>query len=78
MKPIMSAKQLPPTSGSIPTGGGFVKSVEDYRWKRGVTESEATIKAIQDKKRRIAPLYSKGAAQYITDGEDLNTLGKKT
>lgn len=28
-------------------------------------------------KKRVAPLYNKGPVQYITDGTDLTTLGKK-
>lgn len=32
---------------------------------------------IERKKLRVAPHYSKGAYQYITDGTDLTTLGKK-
>lgn len=32
---------------------------------------------IERKKKRVAPLYSKGGYQYITDYEDLTTIGKK-
>lgn len=29
------------------------------------------------KSKRLAPIYSKGAVQYISDTEDLTTLGRK-
>ncbi len=66
-----------PSSQSIPIGGGFLKSVDDYKWKRSVVESPETIKAIEEKKRRVAPAYNKGALQYINAGDDLKTLGRK-
>lgn len=34
-------------------------------------------KEIALKKQRVAPLYNKGGYQYISDGEDLTTIGKK-
>ena len=50
--------------------------------KRGVManihkESEETRKAILAKAARTAPLYSKGPYQYITDGTNLDDVGKK-
>ena len=49
--------------------------------KRGVManihkESEATRKAILAKAARTAPLYSKGPYQYITDGTNLDEIGR--
>jgi hypothetical protein len=41
---------------------------------------EREIKAqeeIAKKRKRIAPLYNKGAAQYITDETDPKTIGRK-
>lgn len=38
--------------------------------------SAAYIEAVK-KSKKIAPLYNKGAYQYITDDEDLTTIGKK-
>ena len=32
---------------------------------------------IERKKLRVAPLYSKGGYQYISDDTDLTTLGRK-
>jgi hypothetical protein len=40
-------------------------------------ESEETRKAILAKAARTAPLYSKGPYQYITDGTNLDDVGKK-
>jgi hypothetical protein len=68
-------KALPPLSNSV--GNGFKRSVEDYKWKRDREETAATIKEIEKKKSRIAPAFNKGATQYITDGADVQTLGRK-
>jgi hypothetical protein len=57
--------------------GGFKKSVDDYKWRRDRGETSETIKEIEHKKTRVAPLYNKGSTQYITDAEDPQTLGKK-
>ena len=40
-------------------------------------ENEETRKAILAKAARTAPLYSKGPYQYITDGTNLEDVGKK-
>ncbi len=41
-------------------------------------EREAAAQVeIEHKKKRTAPLYNKGGYQYITDGMELDTLGKK-
>ena len=59
-------------------GNGFKgRSVDDYKWRKDVTETSATIAEIEKKKSRVAPLYSKGATQYITDGADPKTIGRK-
>ena len=73
--PEREVKKLPPLSNSV--GNGFKRSVEDYKWKRDREETVATIKEIERKKTRIAPIYSKGAAQYLTDGTDPATIGRK-
>lgn len=39
-------------------------------------EVEAQRKALE-KSKRLAPLYNKGAYQYITDGDSLRSLGRK-
>jgi hypothetical protein len=63
-------------SNSIPAGG-FRRSIDDYKWRRGSSESAGTIAEIERKKSRIAPLWNKGSTMYITDAEDPTTLGKK-
>lgn len=68
-------KNLPPLSNAV--GNGFKRSVDDYKWKRDREESIATIKEIEKKKSRVAPAFNKGAVQYITDGADIQTLGRK-
>jgi hypothetical protein len=68
-------RELAPLSNSV--GNGFKRSVEDYKWKRDREESAATIKEIEKKKTRVAPAYNKGAVQYLTDGTDPATIGRK-
>lgn len=65
------------TSDRIPGGGGFKRSVEDYKWKKDQEESAATIKEIERKKTCLAPAYNKGAVQYVTAGTDPRYIGKK-
>ena len=75
--PDLSVEQrTAPLSNSIP-GYGFKKSVDDWKWKRDREETAETIKEIERKKTRVAPAYNKGATQYITDGADPTTLGRK-
>jgi hypothetical protein len=69
-------KELPPLSNGV--GNGFKRSVEDYKWKRDREETVATVKAIEEKKKRLAPIANKTGYQYITDGADVETLGRKT
>ena len=71
----LEKKNLAPLSNAV--GNGFKRSVDDYKWKRDREESVATIKEIEKKKSRIAPAFNKGAVQYITDGADVQTLGRK-
>lgn len=68
-------KRLPPLSNSV--GNGFKRSVDDYKWKRDREESAATIAEIERKKTRVAPAFNKGAVQYLTDGTDPATIGRK-
>lgn len=71
----LERKSLPPLSNSV--GNGFKRSVEDYKWKRDREESAATIAEIERKKKKVAPAYNKGAVQYLTDGTDPATIGRK-
>jgi hypothetical protein len=68
-------KELSPCSNAV--GNGFKRSVDDYKWKRDREESAATIKEIEKKKTRLAPIYSKGPVQYLTEETDIQTLGRK-
>jgi hypothetical protein len=40
-------------------------------------ESPEVRDAIIAKSKRLAPAYNKGAVQYVTDGADIETLGRK-
>lgn len=71
----LERKSLPPLSNAV--GNGFKRSVEDYKWKRDREESAATITEIERKKKKVAPIYSKGPVQYLTENVDPTTLGKK-
>ena len=42
--------------------------------KHGALEAH---KEIENKAKRVAPLFNKGGLQYIGDNEDLTTIGKK-
>lgn len=69
-------KDEPQLSNTIP-GNCFKTSIDDWKWKKGCAESAATIKEIERKKKRVAPLWNKGATMFITDNEDPKTLGRK-
>lgn len=75
--PDLSVKVVSPTSDNLYVAGGYKRTIDDYKWRKGQTESKETIEAIERKKTRIAPIYNKGPAAYISDGEDLTTLGRK-
>ncbi len=68
-------RTLASVSNNIPATG-FKSGVDDYKWKNRFESTEAIIE-IEKKKTRLAPAYNKGAVQYISDGADLTTLGKK-
>lgn len=73
---IVSDRAPYPVSNAI--GNGFKgRSVDDYKWRKEVVETSATIAEIERKKTRVAPAYNKGATQYITDGTDPRYLGRK-
>lgn len=46
-------------------------------FERTRNESDDVKEAIRQKAARTAPAYNKGALQYITDGDNLKTLGRK-
>jgi hypothetical protein len=66
-----------PLSNAIPAGGGYKRSIDDHKWRRGRTESDATIAEIERKKTRVAPAFNKGATMYVSDGMDPASLGRK-
>jgi hypothetical protein len=67
-----------PMSNTIPGGVAAKRDkLTDHKWKRGAEESAATVKAIEEKSKRIAPAFNKGAVQYITDETDAKYLGRK-
>lgn len=71
-------RQVAPLTDAIPGGIAAKRDkLNDHKWKRGLEETKETIKEIQNKAARTAPAYSKGAYQYITDGADTKTLGRK-
>lgn len=63
-------------SNSI-SGSCFKKDFRDYKWKRGKEESKETIQEIENKANRTAPMWNKGAYQFISSEEDLTKIGKK-
>jgi hypothetical protein len=58
------------------TGALGTRSVMDPMSWRG--ETAEVIAATQAKAQRLMPLYNKGPVQYLTDGEDLTTVGSKS
>lgn len=68
------AKPAPQLSNNLRVTGGFKRSIMD----RLDEESPETRKAILDKASRLAPLYNKGAIQYVSPGEDLTQIGSKS
>lgn len=73
---IEPREQVAPLSHSIPDNG-FRRSVDDWRWKKDRAETSDTIKEIERKKKRVAPIWNKGGVMYITEGTDPSTLGRK-
>lgn len=67
-----------PLSNSIPGGIAAKRDVlNDHKWKRDQQETPETVRAIEEKAKRVAPAYNKGATQYITDGTEAKYLGRK-
>lgn len=74
--PDLKTEENYPLSNAF-MNSGFKKSIDDYKWKKDKNESIETIKEIEKKKERIAPAYSKGAYQYITNETNLTDIGRK-
>lgn len=62
---------------SVDSGSGIAakKSIMDEMVLQ--REKPEVAEAIRQKARRTAPLFNKGGLQYISDGEDLTSIGKK-
>jgi len=54
----------------------YQKRTERYEGELALRELEAQ-KQLEEKKKRIAPAYSKGAYQYISDETDMSDIGRK-
>lgn len=65
-----------PTSDTIPANG-HKSSLDDYKWKRGVTENPREIYKAEQKRKKIAPYTNKGGYMYITEETDPKSIGKK-
>jgi hypothetical protein len=58
------------------TGALGTRSVMDpMSWRN---ESPEVVAATLAKSQRLMPLYNKGPVQYLTDGEDITTVGSKS
>jgi hypothetical protein len=66
-----SLPSLVSTTQFIPNRTGMMDPVKLAK------ESPEVRDAIIAKSKRLAPAYSKGAVQYITDDADIQTLGRK-
>lgn len=82
IKKSSAHKQLPVETNPIrrpvirtsdQVGNGFVKNI--FEATRG--EDPAVIREIQHKAKRVAPIWSKGSLQYITDATSLEDVGRK-
>jgi hypothetical protein len=56
---------------------GFKRDPLAHRWKKGCEESAETIKEIQAKAKRVAPLVNKQGYSYISPETDATTIGRK-
>lgn len=77
MPDLSCDSNVAPLSNNLYANGGFKRSVDDWKWKRERVETVETVKEIERKKTRVAPLWNKGATMFISDQTDPETLGKK-
>jgi len=66
------------------TGSCTAKNIDDTKWQNTYKDNdelrireEVAQKEVDNKRKRIAPAYSKGNYQYISSLSDITTLGKK-
>lgn len=82
---MLKTGQKPLTSLSNNINGlCSAKRIDNSKWQNTYTDNEElklreieAQKEVDRKRLRIAPQYSKGAYQVITDIKDITTLGKK-
>lgn len=75
--PDLTEERAPVLSNALPERGGFRRDALVHRWRRGAEEKPETIREIEAKKTRIAPLFNKGAYGYLTPETDAKTIGRK-
>jgi hypothetical protein len=56
-----------PTSDRIPDAAPASDFMHAHESKRGIRETEATVKEIRRKASKIVPAFNKGALQYMPD-----------
>ena len=63
---------------TVPVSNGFAKTVgKNTIMEKRYYESPEVRAEIEKKAMRIAPAYNKGAAQYVSDGDNPHYVGKK-
>lgn len=65
------------TSDNLYTTGGFKRTIDDYKWRRGMSETKETVRELERKKLQIAPAYNKGPLMYINSREEAKSIGRK-
>jgi hypothetical protein len=75
--PDLSVKVVSPTSDNLYVAGGYKRTIDDYKWRKGQTESKETIEAIERKKKQIVIPYNKGPTMLLNRSDDLSSIGKK-
>ena len=72
--PTLSTYKGPELSNTIDGLCPRKDKLFESRWKRGAAEKPETVKAMQEKAKRIRPKYSKGNYAYATDGDNEGEL----
>lgn len=75
--PDLSVKSVAPTSDNLYVGGGYKRTIDDYKWRKDQAESKETIKAIEQKRKQIIIPYNKGPTMLLNRSDDLSSIGKK-
>jgi len=64
-------------SGGTGVGNAKIRNNERYEDPELIERERKAQEEIAYKKTCVAPAYNKGGYQYITEGTDLKTLGRK-